>query len=187
MKLSRTGWVPHSPAFNRTWSTTLPNTERAQQCLSHHFKLCKKRRALNFDPSSTINWIHAVFKQWFTGPKNRNTGASLVISGEESACQHRRHFHPWPRKIPHVTEQLSPRTTMEPNFRAQESQLLKLEYPRAHSPQEPPQWDALTLQLESSPHSQLEKSPSSNEDPTEPKINKFFKNLIFEKLKKIGT
>jgi len=27
-------------------------------------------------------------------------------------------------------------------------------------------------------------SPSSNEDPTEPKINKFLKNLIFEKLKK---
>lgn len=76
---------------------------------------------------------------------------------------------------------------MEPNFRAQESQLLKLECPRAHSPQEPPQWDALTLQLESSPYSQPAKSPSSNEDPTEPKINKFFKILIFEKFKKIGT
>ena len=48
---------------------------------------------------------------------------------------------------------------MEPNFRAQESQLLKPECPRARSPQEePPQWEALTLQLESSPHLQLEKA-----------------------------
>jgi len=48
---------------------------------------------------------------------------------------------------------------MEPNFRAQESQLLKPECPRARSPQEePPQWEALTLQLESGPHLQLEKA-----------------------------
>ena len=31
------------------------------------------------------------------------------LSGKESACQCRRHgFDPWPRKIPHTTEQLTP-------------------------------------------------------------------------------
>ena len=57
-----------------------------------------------------------------------------------------------------------------------EPQLLKLTCPRACVLQQekPPQKEAHALQLESDPHSpQPEKSPSSNEDLTQPKINKF--------------
>jgi len=48
-------------------------------------------------------------------------------------------------------------------------------HPRAFAVQQekPPQGKACTVQPESSPcWQQLEKSPSSNEDPAQPKINK---------------
>ena len=54
-------------------------------------------------------------------------------------------------------------------------QLLKPKHPRACSPQQekPQQWEARALQLERSPCLlQLEKSPHSNEDPAQAKINK---------------
>ena len=60
-------------------------------------------------------------------------------------------------------------------------QLLKPTPPKAHALQQgkTPQWEAHTLQLESNSCSlQLEKSPHSNEDAAQPKINrwKFCKN-----------
>ena len=57
--------------------------------------------------------------------------------------------------------------------------------PRACALQQgkPPQWEACALQLASSSHlPQLEKSPSSNEDPAQPKINKW--NYIDTHIKK---
>ena len=65
------------------------------------------------------------------------------------------------------------------NTGAQEPQLLKPESPRAHHLQQekPVQWEAHKPQLESSPHLPwLEKIPSSNEDPAQPKIKIIFKN-----------
>ena len=36
-------------------------------------------------------------------------GLPQWLSGEESACQCRKHvFNPWSGKIPHITEQLNP-------------------------------------------------------------------------------
>ena len=61
--------------------------------------------------------------------------------------------------------------------KAHAPQLLKPKRPRACTPQEekPPQWEACVPQLESSHCSpQLEKSPHSNEDPAQPKINTYF-------------
>ena len=79
-------------------------------------------------------------------------------------------------------EQISPCTTVKPCSRAQElqvlnpqAQLLKPSSPRASVlPQEkPPHSEALTLQIESNPHSpQLEKNQSSSEDPAQLK-NKY--------------
>ena len=54
-------------------------------------------------------------------------------------------------------------------------QLLSLCCNRACTPQheKPPPWEARTVQLKSSRRPpQLEKSPHSNEDPEQPKINK---------------
>ena len=58
------------------------------------------------------------------------------------------------------------------NNRTHVPQFLKPVCPRAYAPQqeEPPQWAACTLQLESSPClPQLEKNPHSNEDPAQSK------------------
>ena len=63
------------------------------------------------------------------------------------------------------------------NYWAHVPQLLK---PRAQALQQekPPQWEARAAQ-ESSPCSlQLEKSPCSNHDPAQPKINKYFKTKL---------
>ena len=65
-------------------------------------------------------------------------------------------------------------------LRSWELQLLKPKYPRTCALQweKPQQWKALTPQLETHPHlQQIEKSPCSNEDPAQPKLNK----NIFEK------
>ena len=56
--------------------------------------------------------------------------------------------------------------------------LLKPKHPRARALQQekPLQWEAFTLQLQSNPSSQqLGKSPPSNEDSAQPKINKITK------------
>ena len=92
-------------------------------------------------------------------------GGSVVKNLPVNAGGHR--FHPWSGKIPQDLEQLSPCAT-----------LLKLKCPTVHAPQQekPMQWEAFILQLENTPHSlQLEKSPHSNEDPAQPKINKYTK------------
>ena len=65
---------------------------------------------------------------------------------------------------------------------ARNCNLLKPMCPRACTLQQekPPQWEAPALQLESSPcSSQQEKTPSSSEDPAQPKINKI---ILFLKL-----
>ena len=79
------------------------------------------------------------------------------LSGKESACQCRRHeFDPWSGKIPHATEQISLcAQLLSLCSRAQEPQLLKSECPGACALQQekPPQREAHTPRLESSPHS----------------------------------
>ena len=60
-------------------------------------------------------------------------------------------------------------------FRAWEPQLLKSVHPRERAlrQEKPLAWEACAMQLQKSPHAlQLEKSPCSNEDPGQPKINK---------------
>ena len=93
----------------------------------------------------------------FLKTKNQCLGLSSWLSGKEPTCQCRRHrFHPWSRKIPYAEKQPSPCITTEPLFcsTAQELQLLMPFRPGAHAPQEkPPQWEACTAQLESSPQS----------------------------------
>ena len=113
-------------------------------------------------------------KYWQNGPYQNSMlllckrpyfkGPPWWLSGKESACQCRRHqFNPWPRKIPHVAEQLnsctttmelvleSPgATTTEPMF---VPQLLKPARPRvpAQQQEKPSKWEIQALQLESSP------------------------------------
>ena len=107
--------------------------------------------------------------------KTKWLGLPWWLSGKDSACQWRRHgFDPWPRRIPHAAEQLSPCTTLLSlcsGAHCSRARTLHLEKSR--------QWEALTPQLQSSPHSlQLEKSPLSNKDPAQPKINKMIKKKI---------
>ena len=92
-------------------------------------------------------------------------GLPWWLSGKEFACQCRRHkFYLWLGKIPHATEQLSLCTTSIHNCWAHVPWLLvpaclepMLCHKRSHC----------------SPHSpQPEKSPCSNEDPAQSKINK---------------
>ena len=66
-----------------------------------------------------------------------------VVQWIESSCHCRGHrFDPRPERIPHATEQLSPCTTAT-----------EVRVPRARSPQQekPPQCEAHTPQLKSSP------------------------------------
>ena len=62
-------------------------------------------------------------------------------------------FDPSTRKIPHASEQLSPGTTISGCSGAQEPKLLKPVCPRDHARPlgKPPQQDAHTPELESSP------------------------------------
>ena len=96
------------------------------------------------------------------------------LSVKESACRcGRRGFHPWCRKIPRATEQLSPYAAItvawSRNRRSYHSEKL-----------------VRTEKLESSPRSpQLEKSLCNNEDPVQPKINPsiiFFERTLFQGL-----
>ena len=109
------------------------------------------------------------------------------FSGKKSTCQCRRHrFDPWSGNIPHTSEQPALQSKLHYNYWAcalelgshnswtQAPQLLK-PLPRATAPQQekpPPQWEACSLQLESSPHSpEWDKSSHSNKDPSETEIN----------------
>ena len=76
-------------------------------------------------------------------------------------------FEPWSRKIPHATEQLSAcATTTEAHV------------PRAGALQQaqqekPPQWEVRAPQQRVAPTRRNQRKPArSNEDPTQPKINK---------------
>ena len=74
-----------------------------------------------------------------TGFTEDRGGLPWWLSGKESASQCRGHkFNPRPEKIPHATEQLSPRTTTT------EPRVLKLTCPRACALQQekPPQGEA---------------------------------------------
>ena len=109
-------------------------------------------------------------------------GLSWWPRGEGFTCQCRKHgFTPWSGKIPHAVEQLNPcTTTIEPVPKRLGAATTEACAARACALQQekPPQWDAHTLQLESSPQStryNYRKSLSSNEDPVQPKINKYIK------------
>ena len=65
--------------------------------------------------------------------KNAFLGFPWWLSGKESACRCKNHgFDPWPRKIPHATEQLSPCTpTIEPVLESPGAAAAKAWVPRA--------------------------------------------------------
>ena len=64
------------------------------------------------------------------------------------------------------------RSHMPRSNEAHEPQLLSLAQEPGSCNEKPPQWEASTLQLESRPHlPNLEKSPCSNKDTAQPKIN----------------
>ena len=130
-------------------------------------------------PKCTECYTSVVFLSFFfffnSYSFKRSLGLPWWLSGKESICQCRRHgFDPLSGKIPHAWEQLSPwvatvewACALEPksrNYWAHVLQLLKPVCPKAQALQEekPPQWEACTLLLESSPCLlQLEKSPCS--------------------------
>ena len=94
-------------------------------------------------------------------------GPPRCLSGKESVCQCKRiEFDPWSGKIPHAMEQLSPcATTIGPVLRNKWG-------PCKENP---------CTAMKSGPYSpQLEKSPHSNKDPAQPKINKTIK-MYFKK------
>ena len=102
-----------------------------------------------------------------TPPKSKFRGVlPWWFSGKESACQCRRYgLNPWSRKIPHAMEHLGPcgqllsPCSREPvlcNKRSPHNEKPEHHNYRVFSPQ-------------------LEKSPHSNKDPAQPKINKIFK------------
>ena len=100
--------------------------------------------------------------------KQRHPWGSLV---KRSVCQSRRHgLDSWSGRIPRASEQLSPHAT------AQEEQNLSWPtHPAVRAPhkEKPPEGETPMPQLACSLCSQQwEKSPSSNEDPAQPKINK---------------
>ena len=84
------------------------------------------------------------------------------FGGKEATCQRKKHkFHPWSKKVPHASEQLSPWATA--TEWAEEPQLLspcattpEADEPRPHAPQKKSHCD--------------EKPVCSNEDPVWPKI-----------------
>ena len=101
------------------------------------------------DMALYLSLVYSVSRAWW-------------LSGKESACQCRRPgFSPWSRKIPHAAEQLLSLCSS-----SQDSQLLKPLHPWALAPQQekPLEWEAHAPQLV--------KSPPSNKDPMQPKINK---------------
>ena len=83
------------------------------------------------------------------------------LNSKESTCQRRRHqFDPYSGKTPHAAEQLSLCTTIDPVLQSWGATTTE-----DHAPQQgkPPQWEACKPKLESSLHTQLQKSSCSNE------------------------
>ena len=108
---------------------------------------------------------HQIFKTHILKQKELRqfAGPPRCLSGKESVCQCKRlEFDPWSGKIPRAMEQLSPcATTTEPGL---------------HNCGENP-----GTAMKSGPYSpQLEKSPHSNRDPAQPKINETIK-MYFKK------
>ena len=102
---------------------------------------------------------------------------------EPGSCNYWAHV---PQLLSHVPQLLSPRTTAtEPTYHSYWAHVPQLLSPRtttteAHAPRacalKPLQWEGPEPQLQGSPHSlQLEKSPRSNKDPAQSKINKYIK------------
>ena len=100
-----------------------------------------------------------VFKPSYNDLKFAVWGLPCCVSGKEFTCQCRRHrFDPWSTKIPHAAEHNS--WVQEPgNHDYWSPYALEPVLPnkRSHRNEKPPQWEADTPQLESSPRSlQLE-------------------------------
>ena len=118
----------------------------------------------------------------------QSTGLPWWLSGKESACQCRGHgFDPWPRKIPHAAEQLSPcTTTTEPVVYSQEATTTEPTCPnyQACAPQSPLSTteasslrSSCTTTREQPPLAATREKPAQQRRPsTPPKINDFFKS-----------
>ena len=93
-------------------------------------------------------------EQYVKDNKNNLTGLPWWLSGKESACQcRRRGFNPWWGKIPHASEQVSPRIiTVELVLSSLEAATTEALTPWSpySAIREPLQWEAITPQLESS-------------------------------------
>ena len=109
------------------------------------------------------------------------TELNWSLTGKELACQCKRHrFDLWSWKIPHAVEQLSfmchkywacDLVPSNCNYWVHTPQLLKPEHSRTCASQQenPPQWEAPVVQVESNPCSlQLEKSYCSKEASAQP-------------------
>ena len=117
----------------------------------------------------------------FFCPKRNSSGLPWWSSGEESACQCRRHgYYPWSGKTtrPHAAGQLSPcTTTTEPELCSPGAANTEACEPRTSAPQheKPPQWEACAPQPESSPLSlQLDKASTQQWRSSATIMNKYF-------------
>ena len=113
----------------------------------------------------------------------QSLGLSWCLRGKESTCQYYRHEL---RSLIHEDPTcLRATKPMHHNYWAcvleWEPQPLKPTRLTARAPQQekPPQWEVCVLHLDSSPPSpQLEKTWCNNEDPAQPKINKYITFLL---------
>ena len=141
-------------------------------------------------PTRMISCIKSDLVGWRGG--GRFPGGSEV---KNLPCNARDRLDPWSSNILHATEQLSLcTTTTKPVLQSPGLQLCKPVRTRAPAPRQekPPQWEAHAPRLESSPRClQLEKSPHSNKDPAQPKINTFlkryFSDLVQDKLPNLNS
>ena len=116
---------------------------------------------------------------------------SMMLNDKESPCQCRRHkFNLWSRKIPHVSEQISPCSTptelvlWSPGAATTESMCSNCWSPHlppslCSATREATEMRSLGSPLESSPRfQQLEKSLSNHKEPAQPQIDQenYFKN-----------
>ena len=108
--------------------------------------------------------------------KGQIRGLPWWLSGKESACQCKGHrFDPWSRKIPHASEQLSPRATITEPTRLRHGSL-HASHTEAYTPhtRKPTRYTAHAPQPEKLPHREArtphpEKSPHSSEELAQPK------------------
>ena len=71
----------------------------------HELEIFLREQSFGTTSSCQNNW------KYFPEIRKKGTGLPWWLSGEESACQCRRHrFNPWSRKIPYVEGQPSPCT-----------------------------------------------------------------------------